>query len=319
MKAWLGVIGRACLEFAIILVLISFAAGASQSLSASSGDFGAIYRNAARAGLDLVPLAAVFTLFLAFFSFELRIKSRAAGWLGLFILGAILLSFGLGIRRMPLFREAVSTSAGSNAQAPHLISPGTAVQRNRVALWVGAFADGEARDAVAVDFGSDYPRLAYSARAPLNPSTGDLDIQGRSYNAALPITLALDLVPEASYFSGYWIWDRLDSMDRSPLMNIAFSACGFLLLAIGFRFLCRITGWPLANALFAAAGLAGLVALDALLSGGGVMETMETMAKRLSLPLAGPTLLACVEGLIGAALGAAELAASPRRRGRSDE
>ena len=79
MKVWLGVIGRACLEFAIILVLISFAAGASQTISSPRVDIGAIYRSAAKAGLDLVPLAVIFTLFLAFFSFELRVRSRAAG------------------------------------------------------------------------------------------------------------------------------------------------------------------------------------------------------------------------------------------------
>ena len=319
MKVWLGVIGRACLEFAIILILISFAAGASLSIGAPAGDFGAMYRNSAKAALDLVPLAAVFTLFLAFFSFELRVKSRAAGWLGLLLLGAILLSFGLEIRRMPLFRDAVSTTTGGNSKALVLVPPGIALQQGRVALWVGAYADGEARDAVAVDFGSDYPRLAYASRAPVDSSNGEIDIQSRGYKASLPVARPLVLVPEASFFSGSWIWDRLDSMDRSPFAAAGFAAGGFLLLAIGFRFICRITGWPLANALFAAAGLAGLVALDALLSGGAVMESLEGMARRIRLPLSGPALLACVEGAIGLVLGAAELAASPRRRVRRDE
>jgi hypothetical protein len=319
MKVWLGVIGRACLEFVIILVLLSFAAGASISISDSSGNFGRMYKYSMESALALVPLAAVFTLFLAFFSFELRVKSRAAGWFGLLLLGAILLSFGLGMRRLPLVREAVSAPSDGGAAVLRLIPTGTAVQQDRVAVWIGAFGNGEARDAVAVDFGSDYPRLAYAPRAPYDPSTGDIDIQGRAYRAALPAASPLALVPEAALFSGSWIWDRLGSMDDAPLLTILCAAGGFLLLTIGFRFLCRITGWPLANALLAAAGLAGLVALDAALSGGAVLGAMEGLAKRVGLPLSGPILLASVEGVIGLALGAAEIAASPRGARRRHE
>ncbi len=123
MKVWLGVIGRACLEFAIILILISFAAGASLSIGAPAGDFGAMYRNAAKAALDLVPLAAVFTLFLAFFSFELRIKSRAAGWLGLFLLGAILLSFGLGDSQDAVVPRRGLHDNGRELEGPELVPP----------------------------------------------------------------------------------------------------------------------------------------------------------------------------------------------------
>jgi hypothetical protein len=314
MKVWLGVIGRACLEFAIILVLISFAAGASTSISAPSVDSGAIYKSAAKAALDLVPLAAVFTLFLAFFSFELRIRSRVAGWLGLFFLGAILLTFGIGLRRLPLLREAVASSTRGGSKALPLIPPGTAEQQDRVALWIGSFAGGEVLDAVAVDFGSDYPRLAYVPRAAIDPSTGEIDIQGRSYRTALPSSRPFALVPEASVFSGSWIWDRLDSMDGASLFPVFAAAGGFLLLAIGFRFLCRITGWPLANALLAAAGLAALVALDAVLSGSAILGRMESLARRLGLPLSGPLLLAAVEGILGLALGAAETGAPRRRR-----
>jgi hypothetical protein len=319
MKVWLGVIGRACLEFAIILILISFAAGASIAISAPASDTNAVLRGAAKAALDLVPLAGVFTLFLAFFSFELRVKGRAAGWLGLLLLGVILMSFGLGIRRLPLIRGAVATSSGGGAKVLRLIPAATAEQQDRVALWVGSFAGGEALNAVAVDFSSDYPRLAYSARAPIDFSTGDVDIQGRAYRATLPDALPLALVPEASIFSGYWIWDRLDSMDDAPLFNVFAAAGGFLLLAIGFRFLCRITGWPLANALLAAAGLGGLVALDALLSGGAILGTIEAFARRIGLSLPAPVLLACVEGIIGLALGAMELTATSRRRRRAGE
>jgi len=319
MKVWLGVIGRACLEFSIILVFISFTAGVSGSLNTSTWNFDAIDKNAAKAALDLVPLAAVFTVFLAFFSFELRVKNRAAGWLGLFLLGAVLLSVGIGIRRLPLVRDSFAGSSTINAKTTGLIPAGTTVQLGNVVLLIGSYAGGEARDAVAVDFDSDYPRLSYAPFASIDPSTGDVDIQGRTYRAALPKARPIVLVPEASLFSGSWIWDRLDSMDHAPLFSVFSVAGGFLLLAVGFRFLCRLSGWPLANAFLAVAGLAGLLSLDAALSGGAVLGTIESLAKRMDLALSGPMLLACVEGAIGLALGAAELAVSPRKGRRSNE
>ena len=319
MKVWLGVIGRACLEFAIILVFISFTAGVSSSLNSSFWNFGAIDKSAAKAALDLVPLAAVFTVFLAFFSFELRVKNRAAGWLGLFLLGAVLLSFGIEIRRLPLVRDALTGPSTMTAKVTGLIPAGTTVQHGSLALWIGSYAGSEARDAVAVDFDSDYPRLSYAPFASIDPSMGDVDIQGRTYRAALPKVPPIALVPEVSLFSGSWIWDRLDSMDHAPLFSVFSVAGGFLLLAIGFRFLCRLSGWPLANAFLAVAGLAGLLSLDAALSGEAVRGTIEGLAKRMDLVLSGPMLLACVEGAIGLALGAAELAAYPRKRRRSNE
>jgi hypothetical protein len=199
------------------------------------------------------------------------------------------------------------------------MTPGSTLQKGRLALWVRSFEGSEAIDAVAVDFGSDYPRLAYAPRASVDPSTGDAEIQGRTYRAALPEARPFDLVPEASFYSGSWIWDRLAAMDGEPILRALAAAGGFLLLAIGFRFLCRITGWPLANALLAAAGLTGLVALDAALSGGAALGFVEGLAKLAGIPLKGTFLLACAEGLIGLVLGAAELATSPGRRRRRDE
>jgi hypothetical protein len=316
MKSWLGVIGRACLEFAIILILISFAAGASASIALSSG--GSFYKDAAEAALGLAPLAALITLFLAFFSFELRIRSRAAGWLGLLFLGAMLLSLGIGLRRSPTIQDLVS-SPRATGSVFRLMPPGVTVQQRRVALWIGSYEGAEAADAVAVDFGSDYPRLAYASRAPLDPSSGGLEIQGRSYKAALPAEGAVTLVPEASLFFGSWIWDRLASMDDSPILPAFAVAGGFLLLAIGFRFLCRISSWPLANVFLAAAGLAGLAILDAVLSGPSPLGFIDSLARRAGLALPDPLLLACVEGVLGLALGAIDIAAGPKARRRLHE
>jgi hypothetical protein len=320
MKVWLGVIGRACIEFAVILLLISFAAGTTQSLSLPVGGLRAISIGAASAALSLSPLAALITLFLAFFSFEQRVASRSLGWLGLFLLGLLLFSLGIGLRRMPLAQEAVSLST-VDGQALHLIPAGTAVQQGRVALFIGSYAGGEAIDPVAVDFASDYPRMAYAARSGIDASTGETEIQGRSYPAAQPETRPSDLIPEAALFAGAWIWDRLAS-PQSFLLALA-RAGGFIFLAIGLRFLCRITGWPLANALLAAAGLAGLMVLDAALSGSPLLGTLGALLQRmgfsLSAPIRAPLLLASLEALIGLALGAADLAAAPKARKHLDD
>jgi hypothetical protein len=267
-----------------------------------------------------VPLATLLTLFLAFFSFELRIKGRAAGWLGLFCLGAILFSAGIGLRRAPIVRELAVPLAAPASMRPalRLIPRGAAVQQGRVALWVGSFVGSEAEDAVAVDFGSDYPRLSYAPRAPIDTSTGDLEILGRTYNVALPPGRSVNLVPEASLFSGTWFWDRLAAMDGSPLPLVFSVAAGFLLLAIGFRFLCRMTGWPLANVFLAAAGLTGLVVLDAVLAGPSVSGSIASLARRAGLALPSPLIVACMEGGIGLMLGAIDIAAGGkggRRRG----
>jgi hypothetical protein len=319
MKSWLGVIGRACLEFFLIVVLISFVAGASNSLSATSGGFSILTSSAARAALDLVPLAVILTLFLAFFSFELRVKSRAAGWFGLVVLGAVLASGGIGLRRLPPVRDFLqASSASANAEAK-LIEPGTAVQSGRVALWIGSYDGAEAVDAVAADFGSDYPRLAYAQRAPLDRVSGLVELQGKGYSAVVQPPRAFSLAPEAAFFSGSWIWERIAALDRDSLYLALGAAGGFLLLAVGFRFLCRITGWPLANALVGATGLAGLAILDAWLAGGSVSGQLSSFLTGLGLRLPLPLQIGCVEGALGLLLGAADLATTATKRRRRDE
>jgi hypothetical protein len=318
MKSWLGVIGRACLEFAIILILVSFAAGASTSVDASSGETALLFRNTARAALDLIPLAAVITIFLAFFAFEQRIRSRAAGWIGLLCLGVFLLGFGFGIRQVPVIRDALAVPS-IQAQRTSFIPAGVAAQRDRVALYIGAYKGGEAVDAVAVDFASDYPRLTYSSLASLDSTAGSVEIQGKEYAAVMAPGKQLHLVPEASFFEGSWIWDRLAAMDGEPWDFTFAMIGGFVLLAIGFRFLCRLTRWPLANALLAAAGLAGLVALDAFLSGPGVLGFVESIANRSGISLPRPLLLASIEGALGLIFGVIDLTTAPKRKRSLDE
>jgi len=323
MKIWLGIIGRALIEFVIILALVSIAAGIAQSLGIPSGGMRFIYISAATAALTLSPLAALITLFLAFFAFEQTRGRRLVSWLGLLFLGSLLFSLGIGLREVPLFRDVAAMTAGGS-RTLRLIPPGTAVQQGHTAVLVSKFEGTEALEAAAVDFGSDYPRLAYTARGSIDQGTGEVDIQGRLYPAAQAELGPRDLVPEASLFAGSWIWDRLARLDSLLLCFAA--AGGFLLLAIGLRFLCRITGWPLANALLAAAALAGLMILDAFLSGSEILAGAESLLRRLGLGFWGsrPRLfpdtlvLAGIEALLGLILGAIDIVASPRRRRLAD-
>jgi len=321
MKVWLGVIGRACVEFSIILLLISIVAGISHSLVLPESGMRGVYGGAASAALTLAPLAALITLFLAFFSFQQRVETRIVAWLGLLLLGALLFSIGIGLRRLPIVHDAAILS-GADVRVMQPLPIGIAVQQGREAVLIGSYAGGWATDAAAVDFGSDYPRLAYSTRADIDFLTGEMDIQGRLYPGALPRANPKDLVPEATLFAGAWIWDRLAGQDG---LLVCFAAAGgFLLLAIGLSFLCRITGWPLANALLAAAALASLVLLDAWTSNSDFLQAVDSLFRRLGLPLWGATgksfpgaiPLAVLEAFAGLVLSAIDLATAPRARRR---
>jgi hypothetical protein len=319
MRVWLGVLGRACIEFLIILLLVSAAATAGLVELPSLPNFHTITLKAVESALELLPLAALLTIFLSFFSFETRMRSRSAGWLGLLVLGTLLFAVGIGMRRVPLLQEISSRQIGGASSSIQLILPGRAIQKDRAALWIGAYEKGEAIDAVGVDFGSDYPRLDYAPRAEVDPASGELDVQGRNYSAAASPPSYQPLAPELSMFSGSWIWDRLAAADREPLYVAFAMAGGFLLLALGLRFICRLTSWPLANALLAAAALAGLAILDAILSGPAVIERLEALASRLGLHLGGAFILAGLEALLGLTLSAVDLATAPRSPRRIDE
>jgi hypothetical protein len=187
-------------------------------------------------------------------------------------------------------------------------------QRGSSVLWIGSYEGGEAVDIADVDFGSDYPRLVYAPRAPLDASTGSVDIQGRTCSAALPEAKNLALLPEASVYAGSWFWDRLAAMDGAPLLFVFASIGGFILLAVGCRFLCRITLWPLANAVVAAAALVALVALDATLSSPDTLGFIASLSRRSGLILPESLLLAALEAIIGLAMSAIDLAIAPKRR-----
>ncbi len=315
MRTWLGVMGRACIEFLLILLLLSVSVGAMLSLDTGIQNLAA-YSSAA--ALDLIPLAAALTLFLAFFSFEHRIQSRLAGWLGLLVLGAFLMAGGLVLRRMEFIKQSLPTPVAVS-QSPLPNHPGISSSKANISFWYKEMSGGDLIDVVAVDFGSDYPRMSYSSRSFFDPDSGLMEIAGRTYNAARPLPAPIRLVPEASAFAGAWIWDRLAMMGNEPLLQVLAAAGGFILLLLGFRFLCRVTGWPLANAVLAAAGFVGIVVLDALLAGAAAQKAISGIARELGIALPPALLLAGLEGGVGFLLALADLAAAPRRGRASDE
>jgi hypothetical protein len=108
-------------------------------------------------------------------------------------------------------------------------------------------------------------------------------------------------------------------MDDEPFLMICAVAGGFLCFCVGFRFLCRISGWPLANAILSVAGLGGFLALDAALAGSALQRVLDSTAMRLGLVLPKALLLACFEGCLGLILGVADIASARKRRRGLDE
>jgi len=212
-----------------------------------------------------------------------------------------------------LLRELASTPERTK-QELRLQTAKTMNQRGSTVLWIGSYEGSDVADAADIDFGSDYPRLVYAPRAPLDTSSGSVDIQGRTCSAALPEAKPLALLPEASVYAGSWFWDRLAAMDGVPSPFVFAAIVGFILLAVGCRFLCRITLWPLANAIIAAAALVALVALDAMLSGPDTLGFIAGIAGRSGLVLPENLLLAALEALLGLAMSALDLAIAPKRR-----
>jgi hypothetical protein len=316
MKPWFGVLGRACLECLILLVFVSLVAGASTSLAAETTTVRDLMCHALWAARGFLPVVAVATIFLSFFAFERRLRSRLLGWFGALVLGAFLFSGGIALRRLPIVDRLAPDVAPA---ARPLQAAGEGVKRLSVLLWYRSAGSADLEDVVVADFGAPFPRVAYARRAPLRG--GAVELGGKLFDAGMPRPVADDLLPETRFFAGSWIWERLAGMDGSPLFLTAVISAGFILLAAGFRFIARLTRWPLANAFFALAGFVGLLVLDAALAS----PTASSFIASLAGPLAGRVglagqfatpafLIAIAEGLVGILLAAADLAIAPSER-----
>lgn len=298
MKAWLGVLGRAAVEFLLALCLLGLAGALGSSLARETPAPLPILRAAAASMLSYMPLAGLVALFLSYFTVEFQIARRSAGWLALMLVA--LLPFGafVELERLPV-AESLQGASGPLAAKPSLPVAGIATERGPVLVWIRAWDGDTALNAVGADFDSPYPRLSYAPRAAYNVEQGLVQIGGHSLPAAVKSAPSLKLVPEAAVLTPWWIWNRLAGMQALPLWQSLAVAGGFGLLAAALRFLARLSAWPLANAFLAAAGLVALLVVDALLSTPEAAGFTTGLFHRLRIDLPYRLFLAACEGGLG--------------------
>lgn len=316
MKSWFGVMGRSLLEFILVLASMAGIAGISANLASPAPGLASLVPAALASIPRLFPAAVAVLLFLAIYSFEHRVRSRLLGWAGLILLGVALCSSGLALRRLPFLRDAIAGLVQPPPPAsPEFQAPGLGAERGGLLVWYRSAEGDIARDAVAVDYRSAFPRLRYSASAPLDPRTGSMEIGGLSLPATKPTPAAPPLLPELSLFQGSWVWDRLEAIDALSWPAALAVVAGFALLAGGFRFAARLTRWPLANALFGVAALIGFLVLDASLWSPAFAGAAAGLASGIGLGGLAPAYpLAGLEALAGLVLAGLDLALKPKGR-----
>ncbi|MDA8425649.1 MAG: hypothetical protein M0Z80_05885 [Treponema sp.] len=304
MKTWLGTLSRACIEFLLALLLVGGAGALDASLRTEAPRIVATFREGVSSMLLYMPLAGLMTLFLSFFTVESRVPNRGLGWLALIVVALLPLTASVGLGRFPLVEELrQSTRPRQAAAAAAPLRADMALERGPLVVWIGAWKGDTAIDAVGADFSSSQPRLVYAPSAPFDPSRGVIFIGSRAFPAALSPARPIELLPEAGALNPWWIWDRLaDPSGASPLQALA-AALGFGLLAASLRFLARLSSWTLANAFLAAAGLLGVLVLDAFLAGPEAGSLAAPLLGRLGLHLSPPLFMAGAEAALGILIG----------------
>jgi hypothetical protein len=310
MKPWLRAIGRACIEFPILLVLMAFISGLSTSLSSFRIESSSFALNIGLSALELMPFAVVITLFLSFFSFDSTVRSRSFGYLGLLLIGALGLAGEIALNKIPLAESALQNGAAQSAA--ELPPPSVAYNNEGTALWYRSVQGDTVTDVVAIDFSAPFPRLKYGKAGVFDSKYGTVTVDRHNYWLAPKAVADGSLFPEAAPFEGSLIWDRLASLAEAPLARAAIAAGGFLILVLGFRFIARLTAWPLANAMLAISAVVGLLAGDAALSGLGAVPISVALS-RVGVTLDAQSAVAAVESILGLLLIGLDLLLAPRR------
>jgi hypothetical protein len=318
MKQWIGTLCRAFFDFLLILLVLALVEAGAWYGAGKSGRFLDIALGFGSRALALVPLALAVAMMFAIFSFEKRLRSRLAAWLGTLLFGLLVLgSFAALVTYLPPSAAAPTTARLPSPEPPsarRIIEGGGR-------RMVFAARDGAAvSDLVTISFADPWPRMRYAGQAAYDASAGAL-VAGKS---AFPLQAERpplpSLIPDASSFGGVWIWDRLASAaPRGPeggraaglsdLAEIMALCAGFVLLISGFRFASRATRWPLANALLSGPILIGLLVADAYLSGSAALSFSR------GFPILPPAFLhAAIEGVLGILLAVLDLALPPKDR-----
>jgi len=295
MKAWFGAIGRAALDFLILLVLAS---GAAVLSSAPPGlGLSVLPLAALREALRFFPLAAAAAIGLGFLPFERLVPSRVVTTLSLVLFGFGLLAGGLALRRQD-FPEAAKAARG----AP---PAGVAVESGANLLYVGSYEGGSgrlvARGAVAYEAASPvYPRLAFEERAAYDTEDRSVIVEGAAYPAFPHDAAPGPLLPSLPALSGKGLDSRLKELDGLGFPLALAAAGGFALLVAGLSGAARFARWPLAGLFVAGAGIALALLADALLFLPSVAGLLGDLAGAMGLgSLDPPILAALLEGSLG--------------------
>jgi hypothetical protein len=312
MKFWPGAIGRICVECGLIFLLVVLFQGASFAIARPTPSPIEIAYAAIAAGIRYLPLAVLIALFLAFFPVEANVPSRGIGWIGLVLIGLAFMTASLALQIVPFPEEAAKTGS------PGIIMPGIpgVIQENgNTRLWYRKADASAITDLVVMDFDHSSPGLIHAPTAVFDPVRGEFQAEGRSWPRAVAVRDLPSLVPSSILFDGSWIWQRFETLLRFSIARTLAAATAFILFAVGFRFVARLTGWPLANAFLAALGLLALLLADAALSS----PVIEVLASPLRGFVPFEYLIAAVEAFIGLAMGIIDLIGSPRTRRLLDE
>ncbi|HET7839475.1 MAG TPA: hypothetical protein VFL04_06915, partial [Rectinemataceae bacterium] len=167
MKLWLDTVGRALIEFILIIALVALMGGLDSSVGPGQRDGRSVLLGSARSAIAYMPLAVAATIFLSMFAFERRVSSRAAGWLGLLTIGCLLFAAYFGLLGLSA-GGSLARAAGDQAKRTQVQAPqaGLAAERGLSLLWAQDFGPGQAQAVVAADFARPYPRLRYAGTAP---------------------------------------------------------------------------------------------------------------------------------------------------------
>jgi len=308
MKTWLGVLGRAAVEFLLALLLLGLAGALSSSLVAA----------AASTMLAYLPLAGLVALLLSFFTVEFQIEGRLPGLLALLLISLIPLAGFIYLERLPIAQSLRPTTALASSR-PLPARAGTTIERDGMAAWIGSWEGNSAKALVTADFRTPPPHLRFSPRAVYSPEKGTITIGTANFPASMEPLRPVDLVPEASVLAPWLIWSRLTDRTDLSLLFLLATAAGFGVLASALRIFARLTAWPLANAFLAVAGLAGLLVIDALMSTPEAFRFTTTLFSRLRIGIAPPLILPLLEGGLGLFIALMDLLVPPGHRRNSGE
>jgi hypothetical protein len=272
MKNWLRAAGRFLAIFLLSLILlVGIAALAASPRGLGFSGLLSLLEAATR---RFLPVAAAAAIFLGAHGFVKRRRIGAAGLFSLLILGSCLLFGGFGLRRF--------LSEPSLAQAPPTARPGLIADTAQGAFYLDALEAGQARGLVVFSpAAAPEARLGYTAAAGYDPSTGRVDLGGRSL-----LPLAKEAEPELGDLplrAGRLLADRYAGIDALPLPLAALMLGALALLATGLAGLSTLPRWSLVGLFFSVGGLLALLVFDGALVSARARELFEPLPALLGL------------------------------------